>query len=102
MTQIYLVNIYRESRYILRCFISRVKEIVTFCVKKPWERGCSHLFPAFLICSSLTPPPPPPPLPWRVGRVAALKSLILTDIYFLFRYLRLAATISDSKCFSYP
>ena len=55
---------------------------------------------AFLICSPLTTSPA-----WTftesVIRVTS-KSLMLSDRCFLFRYLHLAATISDSKYVSYP
>ena len=44
--------------------------------------------------------PPPFPLDSQLY-VAVLKALMLTDPYFLFRYLLLAKAISDSKYFSY-
>ena len=62
---------------------------------------CSHSFFALVPYRSQSARPPPPnPLLLDSGLyVAALKSLMLTDRYFLFCYLQL---ISNSKYFSYP
>ena len=63
---------------------------------------CSRSFFAFVpyFSNLLALPPPPPQILLDSRRyVAALKSLMLTDRHFLFRYLHL---ISKSKCFSYP
>ena len=63
----------------------------------PCSRSVFALVPYF--CNLLALPPPPPLLLDSRLYLAALKFLMLTDGYFLFRYLHL---ISNSKHFSYP
>ena len=100
------------------CWVSVVRWMVNWEQMRGSPRGVGVLVPLFPskigLCSivptvfsllfltvpNLLAPPPPNPLLLDSGLyVAALKSLMLTDRYFLFCYLQL---ISNSKYFSYP